>query len=201
MFYYLLARNVNINKNIEQVASISVMKYIALFIFVKVIEHMYLEPGFLFPFVIALMVFDCLFSLLHHYQLSNDENKVFWDDDIIQSDFSLDDYKKEFNKFRDEYGKRSAKYETISKPFDLGNDFKMDIEIPNNSESDDLNTDDLEGAIHKILIDSNIKMKNENVNANANLTDTTEQSKHDKNTECSNNINALPEQNSTKIDI
>ena len=154
MFYYLLAKNVNIIKNIEYVASITVIKYIILMSMVKIIEFKYLESGFFTPYIIALMVFDLLFSTIHHYQLSQNANtNVVWEDNV-QYDFSVDKYKSEIDQCREEYGKRTTIHPTVTKPFNIGTS-NINVNITDekfdNSEikSDTFDTDNLEGAINK----------------------------------------------------
>lgn len=158
MFYYLLARNVNISKNMEQVASITVIKYIVFIFIGKIIERTYLEPGFLTPFIVAIIIFDLLFSIIHHYNISSNKNDIFWDDDVVQSDFSKDMYENEVKEIRKQFGKRVPQHTTIEKPFDLDNsNINFMNNVTNKTESDELDTEDLEGAIKKIL--SNTKYK------------------------------------------
>jgi hypothetical protein len=205
MFYYLLAKNVNISKNIEQVASITVIKYMAFILLGKIIERTYLEPGFLTPFFIAMFIFDLLFSLMHHYNISTKENDVFWDDDVIQSDFSLGAYNEEVNNMRSQFGKRNPRHTTIEKPFDLGNsNFNFTNKESEKSESDEFDTDDLEGAIKKILSDS----KNEGIPDTEDSIDTIESSnksksiKHDVNifSNCDDDLFVKSDENSVTID-
>lgn len=149
MFYYLLAKNVNILKNMEQVASITVIKYISFIAFLKLIEYKYLEPGFLNAYIVALILFDILFSLAYHYKVSMAEDqKIFWDDDVYNSDFSLNKYRKEFEECKEEIGKRENTYTTVQKPF------KLTESIDDNDSDSVLNTCELEGAINKIISDS-----------------------------------------------
>jgi len=139
----------------EQVASITVMKYIAFILVGKLIERTYLEPGFLTPFFIAIAGFDLLFSLMHHYNISSNKNDVIWDDDVVQSDFSKDAYKQEVNDIRNQFGKRIPRHTTIEKPFDLGtSNMNFVSKVSDKTESDDFDTEDIEGAIKKILSDS-----------------------------------------------
>lgn len=152
MFYYLLARNVNISKNIEQVASITVIKYIILVLFGKLIEYKYLEPGFLTPFFITLIVFDVLFSAMYHYKISSSESNILWEDEHC-SDINTEDYEEYANIIHNQFGKRTTHRTNIEKPINLNNSNINLSDKNNKSDSDGFNTEDLEGAINRIISD------------------------------------------------
>lgn len=153
MFYYLLAKNVNILKNMEQVASITVIKYIFAIVALKLIEYKYLEPGFLNPYIIAVVIFDILFSLKLHYDMSQEDKTIFWEDDVFDSEFSFSDYKNEFEKCKEDIGKRESAKVIVQKPIFLS-ESETNIKEKNDESNSELNTCDLEGVINKIISDS-----------------------------------------------
>lgn len=108
MFYYLLARNCNMTQNVEEIASISTLKYIGLLIVLKIIEHKYLEPGFFNYYFLAFIAFDLIFSLYRYKKVADKEaNKFeFCTDDVMDENFSAKDYASEINNIRTTFLKR-----------------------------------------------------------------------------------------------
>ena len=71
MFYYLLAQNSDMLSNLEQISSITIIKYIFFFAFVKLIEFKYLEIGFFNYYMLLIIISDVLFTLYHYNSLKN----------------------------------------------------------------------------------------------------------------------------------
>lgn len=108
MFYYLLARNCNMKKNAEEIASISALKYIGLMIAVRFIEYKYLESGFFNYYILAFMTFDIIFSLYRYKKVAEKESRDidYYTDDVIDDDFLMDDYIEEINDIKTGFLKR-----------------------------------------------------------------------------------------------
>lgn len=108
MLGYLLARNCNITKNIEEIISITVIKYIVILLAIKVIEYKYLELGFFNYYVLAIISFDIVFMIYHYIKTRRKEknNIHYYTDDIITNDFSMSAYANEINEIRKEKLKR-----------------------------------------------------------------------------------------------
>lgn len=142
MFYYLLARNVNIIKNVEQVASITILKYIALLVIMKIVEYHYFEIGFFNLYLGIFLVADFIFSAYYHYSLTFEkENNVFWNDDVIDDDFSVSKHESEIARFREEFNKRKQTETKIN----------GDETIHTETDDSGLDTIDLGNAINKII--------------------------------------------------
>lgn len=114
MFYYLLARNCNMKKDAEEIASISALKYIGLLIVTKIIELRYSMPGFFNYYILAFIAFDIIFSLYRYQKVADSEARDinYCTDDVINDDFSVNDYENEINEIRTKFHKRK---QTISK--------------------------------------------------------------------------------------
>ena len=152
MFYYLRAKNVDLSKNMEQVITSTAIKYICLFLFIKLIEYKYFTPDFFNMFVYSLVTCDIIFSIMLHYKLYSKENAaVFWDDDVIDHDLDLSNYKNEYKMAREQI-ELNYKHGTNHKHINL-NDEEFNVEHTENI-SDKFHTDDLEQAINRILSDS-----------------------------------------------
>lgn len=108
MFYYLLARNCNMKKNAEEIASITALKYIALLIVAKFVEYRYLESGFFNYYIMAFMVFDIVFSLYRYRKVAEKEARDigYCTDDVVHDDFSMGDYADEINDIKSGFLKR-----------------------------------------------------------------------------------------------
>ena len=115
MFYYLLARNCNMTKNAEEIASITALKYIGLLIVIKIFEYKYLEPGFFNYYFLTFIVFDLIFSLYRYKKVADKEaNKFeFCTDDVIDENFSTKDYASEINNIRNTFLKRKQTATTV----------------------------------------------------------------------------------------
>jgi hypothetical protein len=82
MFFYLLAKQVNVRKHTEQIASVTMIKYIILLLVVKTIEYKYFDLGFFNLYVGLFVLADVLFSLYHYYDLSTKGlSGIYWDDE------------------------------------------------------------------------------------------------------------------------
>lgn len=169
MFYYLRAKNVNLSKNMEQVVTSTAIKYISLFLFVKLIEYKYFEPNFFNMFMYSFVICDVLFSLMLHYKLYSKENdSVFWDDDIMDPDpsFNLSEYKSEYKMAKKEI-ELNHKHGTCHKHINLNDD---DLKADEVEEiTDEFHTDDLEKAINHIISDS--KKDNSDIKLNNDIID------------------------------
>lgn len=163
MFYYLLARNLNITKNFEEVTSITVLKYLFLIAIIKIIEYKYFEIGFFTSFILAMIILDIIFSLYHIYSVSmNEDNNIFWNDDVVNENFSESEFRNEINEIRNDFLKRKFNKINISnninlseintdlKSIDISNNIKLS-EI--NTDSTSMKTDELENAINNIIND------------------------------------------------
>jgi hypothetical protein len=171
MFYYLLARNVNIMKNTEQVASITIIKYIIFLAIIKVIEYRYFEIGFFNLYVLLFLLADIVFSLYHYYSiniLTNNQETIFWNDDIINENFSESQYKKEIDEIRNDFAKRKFNEVKI-------NNVKPEKQTSNLSVSSEIHTDQIAHAINKIISEKSSINKTED---NFSISDSSASSVH-----------------------
>ena len=115
MFYYLLARNCNMKKDAEEIASITALKYIGLLIIAKIIERRYLETGFFNYYIVAFLAFDIIFSLYRYRKVAEKEARDigYCTDDVVNDDFSMGDYANEVNNIRSTFLKRKQTTNTI----------------------------------------------------------------------------------------
>lgn len=149
MFYYLLARNSDMLSNLEQISSITIIKYIIFFAFVKLIEFKYLELGFFNYYMILIVISDVLFTVYHYNSLKNKKD-VVWTDDVINDNFSLSAFKNDVDDIRKTFLKRKH-----TNTYIYNNTTTKDADIHNekNQESENLNTVDINAVVNDILGD------------------------------------------------
>jgi hypothetical protein len=102
MLSYLFAKNINIKDNWEELIVSSVFKYLILIAIIKVIEFKYLELGFFNTFVIIFVLCDIV-MLSYHLVIEYGSDDAIWNDDLIDSNFSLSAYRDEINQLREQF--------------------------------------------------------------------------------------------------
>ena len=159
MFFYLLAKHVSIKKNTEQVASITIIKYIFLMLVIKMIEYKYFELGFFNLYVGMFIMADVFFSLYHYYVISSKGiNGIHWDDDINDG-FSLSKY--ELDSI---IQNNQRKYTTMK--FNNTSDNNSEVNLLNINSINEENTDKI-----KVNNNNNNNDINDNNNINTNNID------------------------------
>ena len=149
MFYYLLSRNCDMKNNLEEISSITVIKYMFFLSGVKIFEYKYLERGFFNYYIIALIIADMVFTLYRFINLKNNgDNNIQYTDDITNDGFSMSAYKDEINNIRYNFLKRRNNESHIyqhniskdMKEYNRDNDNNKDSEINTTEHLQFLNT-------------------------------------------------------------
>jgi hypothetical protein len=130
--------------NIEEIASITAIKYIVFLTCIKIFEYKYLELGFFNYYIIALIICDFLFST-YRYNVKHNDN-INYTDDVTNDGFSMSGFREEFNDVRNKRFKRQH----IDKHIHKYNETK-DVKNYNLEQNEDSNIDEI-----TITKDSNI---------------------------------------------